>query len=234
MLNLRRSILFSLVFAVSATGCSKSDSTPPQASEPQSSGSGASEQPRPVTAGSENESSPGEVKPTYDCNQQLSSSIEELICADSGLAQLDQQMAEVFAAAAKTDKAQQDRYFKARQRGWIKGRNDCWKAQDRRACTENSYKRQIASLQARYALVPGRGPVTYICDGSEVTATYYPTEPPSAVAEHKGEESLMFIEPTASGTRYRGRNEIIWEHQGEAKITWGVDGIEMQCKVRSW
>ncbi|WP_428821127.1 MliC family protein [Microbulbifer sp. MCCC 1A16149] len=248
MFNLRRVILLSLISAVTATGCNRGDSAPPQASDTEFSESGtsesgaskgetsegpASEPLQPVASGSENAPPPEDVKPTYDCDQQLNSSIEQLICKDSGLALLDQQMAEVFAAAAKTEKAQQDRYFKARQRGWIKGRNDCWKAQDKRACTEDSYKRQIATLQARYGLLPGRGPVTYICDGSEVTATYYPTEPPAAMAQYKGEESLIFIEPTASGSRYVGRNESIWEHQGEAKITWGADGIEMQCKIRS-
>jgi len=29
---------------------------------------------------------------------------------------------------------------------------------------------------------------------------------------------------------YEGRNEMFWEHQGEARIVWGYQAPEMTCK----
>jgi len=63
---------------------------------------------------------------TFDCTK-ASGEIEKLICKDEGLASLDRQMAEVYAKAMKSwpsDVAKEQRGY---QRGWIKGRNDCWK-----------------------------------------------------------------------------------------------------------
>jgi uncharacterized protein len=40
------------------------------------------------------------------------------------------------------------------QRGWVKGRNDCWKSADHLQCTQAAYETRIAALQARYELVP--------------------------------------------------------------------------------
>jgi hypothetical protein len=37
----------------------------------------------------------------------------------------------------------------------------------------------------------------------------------------------MFQQPSASGIRYQGRNESLWEHQGEASITWGHEAPEL-------
>jgi uncharacterized protein len=120
----------------------------------------------------------------------------------------------------------------AEQRGWIKGRNDCWKSADKRACVQDEYVRRIAELQARYRLVPGRGPFSFACDGNpanEVVVTYFQTEPPTLIAERGDSTSLMFQQPSASGARYLGRNESFWEHQGVATIVWGYGAPKMRC-----
>jgi uncharacterized protein len=125
--------------------------------------------------------------------------------------------------------------LKAEQRGWIKGRNDCWKSDDKRLCIEQSYKLRIAELQARYRLVQPSNPVSYVCDGQpakQVIATFFQTEPPTAIAEFGDQTSLMYQQPAASGVKYQGRNETLWEHQGEARITWGYGSPEMHCRVQ--
>jgi hypothetical protein len=79
-------------------------------------------------------------------------------------------------------------------------------------------------LQAKYRLVPGKGPVRYACDGdskNEVIVTFFQTDTPTLIAERGDQLSLMYLQPSAGGTRYQGRNESLWEHQGEALITWG-------------
>jgi hypothetical protein len=77
--------------------------------------------------------------------------------------------------------------------------------------------------------------VFYACDGdprNEVVATFFRTEPPTLIAERGDRSSLMVMQPAASGARYQGRNESLWEHRGEARITWGFGAPEMRCRPR--
>ena len=103
--------------------------------------------------------------PSFDCGKVKAGSIEETICKDDGLALLDCKLAEAYAAASQKAVNEHPPVLKAEQRGWIKGRNDCWKSSERRKCVEDNYRLRIAELQARYRLVPGTGPVFYACDG---------------------------------------------------------------------
>jgi len=102
--------------------------------------------------------------PSFDCGKAESGSIEELVCKDVGLSELDVRLAEVYDAAVKKAVNEQPPILKAEQRGWIKGRNECWKSEDRHKCVEEEYRRRIAELQARYRLIPGNGPISYTCD----------------------------------------------------------------------
>lgn len=170
--------------------------------------------------------------PSYSCDKVEAGSIQALVCGDPQLSALDRQLAGVFAAASAKAANEQPPVLKAEQRGWIKGRDDCWKSDDRRSCVLTEYQRRIAELQARYRLVEGTGPVRFTCDGdprNEVVATFFPTEPPTLVAERGDSVSLMYLERSASGSRYQGRNESLWERQGEALIVWGYGAPEMRC-----
>lgn len=158
-----------------------------------------------------------------------------MICADDDLAKLDRKLAEVYAAASKKAVNEHPPVLKAEQRGWVKGRNECWKSDDKRGCVEESYRMRIAELQAKYRLVSANGPVPYICDGNpanEVVATYFQTNPLTLIAERGDQTSLMYLQKSGSGTKYQGCNESSWEHQGEAVITWGYGTKEMKCKKR--
>jgi uncharacterized protein len=175
------------------------------------------------------------ASPSFDCRNVTDSSVEKIICGDDELAKLDRKLAEVYSAAAKKAVNERPPVLKAEQRGWIKGRNECWKNGDKRQCVEENYRRRIAKLQAKYRLVSANGPVTYFCDGNpknEVVATFFQTEPPTLIAERGDQVSLMYLQPSGSGARYQGRNESLWEHQGEAMITWGYGSKEMKCKKR--
>lgn len=156
-----------------------------------------------------------------------------MICRDTELSALDRKLSGVYSAAAKKATNEHPPILKAAQRGWIKGRNDCWKSDDVRGCVREEYLRRITELQARYRLVPGSGPVRFICDGNpanEVIVTFFQTDPPTLIAERGDSVSLMYLQLSGSGTKYQGRNEIFWEHQGEASITWGYGAPEMRCK----
>lgn len=171
--------------------------------------------------------------PSYSCTGAAASSIEEMICNDSGLAELDRKLADVYSEALRKTPKGQSATLKAEQRGWIKGRNDCWKKADKRACVEEEYKRRIAELQARYNLASSTSPTVFTCDGqqgNELVATFFQTDPPTLIAEYGGNISLMHLQPAASGAKYQGRNEVFWEHHGEALVTWGYGAPDMRCK----
>lgn len=169
--------------------------------------------------------------PSFDCSQ-AAGTIEALICQDEQLAELDRLLAQVYRAAARKAANEMPPVLKAEQRGWIKGRNECWKSDDNRTCVETAYRLRVAELQARYRLVPEKGPFRFACDGeprNEVVATFFATEPPTLIAERGDQVSWMVLQPSGSGTKYQGRNETFWEHQGEATIIWGFNAPEMRC-----
>lgn len=175
----------------------------------------------------------GSSGPSFDCKGVPAGGIEELICQDEGLSALDRELSEVYAAAAKKAADEHPPTLKAEQRGWVKGRDDCWKSDDKRTCVADEYRRRIAELQARYRLVPPSGPTTYSCTGGaggEVVVHTFATDPPTLIAEYGDSVSLMYLQQSASGARYQGRNESFWEKSGEALVTWGYEAAEMRCK----
>jgi len=174
------------------------------------------------------------AEPSFDCSK-ASGTVEETICGDDELAALDRKLAEVYAAASQKAVNEHPPLLKAEQRGWVKGRNECWKNDDPRSCTATTYRERIAELQARYRLVPENGPIWFVCDGNpanEVVVSYFQTDPPTVIAERGDQVSLMYLQPSGSGVKYQGRNEMFWEHQGEATIVWGYGTPEMGCVRR--
>ena len=148
--------------------------------------------------------------PSFSCDRVEAGSIAEMVCTDGALSALDRKLADVYAKAARKAANEHPPLLRAEQRGWIKGRDDCWKSDDRRACVEGEYQRRIAELQARYRLVPSIGPVTFACDGdprNEVVVTFFRTDPSTMIAERGDSVSLMYVQPSGSGARYQGRNE---------------------------
>jgi uncharacterized protein len=174
-----------------------------------------------------------ETGPSFNCDSAEVGSIEELVCSDAALSALDRTLSAVYAAASKKARNEHPPVLKAEQRGWVKGRNDCWKSEDKRQCVEDEYSHRIIELQARYRLVPTTGPVRYVCNGdsrNEVLATFFKTEPATLIAERGDSSSFMVLQPSGSGARYQGRNESLWEHQGSAEVVWGYGAPPMQCQ----
>ena len=90
-----------------------------------------------------------QTSPTFDCAK-ASGEVEKLICADDELAALDRKMAEVYAKAVESwssESSEEVTKQRAMQRGWISGRNDCWKSDDVKACAVLAYRTRIAELQ---------------------------------------------------------------------------------------
>ena len=100
--------------------------------------------------------------------KKLTSSVEQRICTDPKLAALDRQLADVYAAAIRQGRPTPTRSrSRTAQRGWIKGRNDCWKSTDVPACVENAYR--AAHRRAAGALPADRSrsaAARYQCPGT--------------------------------------------------------------------
>lgn len=88
--------------------------------------------------------------PSFDCLK-ASGQVEKLICSDSELAGLDVELACLYKAALTKAAGQELKTLRAYQRGWIKGRNECWKAigVSVRACVEASYRDRIKELRSK-------------------------------------------------------------------------------------
>lgn len=89
-------------------------------------------------------------QPSFDCSKVKKDSSEGLICASDQLMDLDRALAGVYKRAL--DKAPKGDMLKAEQRGWIKGRNDCWKEKDEKKCMVDAYNDRINELTKKYAL----------------------------------------------------------------------------------
>ena len=166
------------------------------------------------------------------CNQ-AEGSIGQLVCTTPELAALDNHLADIYSAARNKAVNEQAPRLNAEQHGWLKGRDDCWKADNKKLCVKTEYERRISELQAVYQLVEHNGPIHFECNGSSIkqlTATFYQSDTPTLIAKYGDSESLMYSAVAASGAKYVGRNESFWEHQGEARVVWGYNTPEFVCK----
>ena len=88
--------------------------------------------------------------PSFDCSKVKKDSSEGAICSSDKLMDLDRELAAVYKKALA--KASRDSDLKTMQRGWIKGRNDCWKAEDEKQCMVDEYRARIKELKEKYQL----------------------------------------------------------------------------------
>ena len=75
--------------------------------------------------------------------------VEMLICQDEELARLDVSLTSLYLTVLKNTPSAQKRQLRAEQSGWVKGRNDCWKAADQRTCVKGGYETRIKELKDR-------------------------------------------------------------------------------------
>lgn len=180
--------------------------------------------------------------PSFDCAK-AGTSAEEMVCADADLARLDRLVADRYAAAmaaargldAGADEAEAE--LRAYQRGWIKGRDECWKADDQRACVEASYQRREAELVATWMLEEPTNTAFWTCGGNpanEVVTMFFDTDLPSLRFERGDSIDVGVLTRTASGARYDGSfGRFIWMKGNEATYRDpDPDGTEYQCVLR--
>ncbi|MEZ9594257.1 MliC family protein [Shewanella sp. 10N.261.52.F9] len=169
------------------------------------------------------------IEPSFDC-QKAQGQVEILICNDQELAALDRQMSEVYQAALANIPASAQP--KAMQRGWVKGRNDCWKSQDVRQCTLDNYQDRIRELQIEGQLIKPLNSATFDCgEYPAITAVFYTQlDPVVGVFTFAEQKILANNVRSGSGAKYQGRNFEFWEHHGEASVQFLGDSY--QCQLR--
>jgi uncharacterized protein YecT (DUF1311 family) len=185
--------------------------------------------------------------PAFDCAKAVGE-VQQLVCQDDELAALDRSLDGVYKEALARARDDMPRILRAEQRGWIKGRDECWKtrngspafltaswqATNVRDCVLGSYRIRQSELQAVWRLVPAKGPVSFVCGTSpadEVLATFFETDPPTARVERGDRTVTAWLVPSASGSKYEGRNVELWTKGAqEALVTW--DDAQLKCKAR--
>nr|WP_248920107.1 MliC family protein [Pseudomonas entomophila] len=156
--------------------------------------------------------------------------MESLICQSQALSSQDRDLARTYKAALAKAGGQANR-LKAEQRGWIKGRDECWKADDQNACLRSTYTQRTVELQVGYALVAHDGPIRFDCgDKGQIDVSFYKTDPPAVAATYRDQRSIMIAVPSESGMNFQGQNESFRGHQEEATVTWGADGKAFTCR----
>ncbi|HCJ6373869.1 lysozyme inhibitor LprI family protein [Citrobacter sp. RHBSTW-00671] len=88
--------------------------------------------------------------PSFSCSAAEKGSMEEIICQSPSLSAMDLKLNGVYKQALA--KSKNDPTLKAEQRGWIKGRNECWKEQDKPACLAREYSERMTELQSKWGV----------------------------------------------------------------------------------
>lgn len=176
--------------------------------------------------------------PSFDCSK-TAHDAEELICNDDELAALDNQLAGVYQAAQHNFPEEERKNLKAVQRGWIKGRNDCWKSDGLRNCIKFAYESRITELQIQGGLITRPEPVQYQCSGGEhdyLTAIFHretvlPAVVLTRVNSRETWQVIAYHTRSGSGAKYSGPNVLFWSKGNEAMVEWNED--KLKCKELS-
>lgn len=181
--------------------------------------------------------------PSFSCAR-AQGAAETLVCRDPVLARLDRTLSAIYGEALALSRSLPDggedlRSLKAVQRGWVKGRDDCWKSEDLRSCVESAYQGRIGTLIALYRLRPSGGAVFYMCNGhpaDEIAAEFFAA--PSAEANgsvrlERGDRVVAGVQVrSGSGALYEAESGIsIWLKGDEARLEW-PEGVVSQCRVK--
>ena len=156
------------------------------------------------------------------------------------MARLDRGLADRYAQALAAVRAldagaaDAEAELKAYQRGWIGGRNDCWKAEDLVGCVRDAYLDRDGQLTAQWMLQEPGETVFWTCGGNpanEVVTTFFATERPSVRFERGDTVDTGSLRRTASGARYEGTfGRSIWIKGDEAQYRDpDPDGSEFAC-----
>ena len=129
-------------------------------------------------------------------------------------------MADLYQQAI-SESGSEETTLEAEQRGWLAGRDDCWKDADPYQCVLESYQTRLVELQICDDNTAAPTAVDYRCgDGSTaVSSVFYNDIDPAAMVLTVGEDQAILIQqPSGSGIRYTRSGASYSEHQGDVDI----------------
>lgn len=192
-------------------------------------------------------STPG---PSFNCAR-VQGEVEKLICSDPALAASDRKLDTVYKAALAKASGKLAARLRAEQRGWVKGRHDCWKANGQqtwitatwtvdtvKACVEAQYRLRTSELQAVWRLVAPQS-VSYACQGNpanEVVASFFGTDPATIRLERGDRSATLWQVGAANAGHYEGQNVSLVRRDRAVEVSWLDTGTgktdELQCTAR--
>jgi uncharacterized protein YecT (DUF1311 family) len=188
--------------------------------------------------------------PAFSCAK-AQGEVETLICGDASLATLDRKLDAVYKEASAKAKGKLATRLREEQRGWVKGRNDCWKANGVetwvtatwtvntvKACVDAQYRLRTSELQAVWQLLPPRT-VAYACQNNPangVVANFFETDPATIRLERGDRTKTLWRVGVAATGPYGGQNVTLVQQGNELKVSWLDTNTgktdELQCKAR--
>lgn len=188
--------------------------------------------------------------PTFNCAK-ASGEVEKQICAEPALAALDRQLDQVYKGASAKAKGAQANRLKADQRGWVKGRNECWKANGQetwitatwtvktiKACIDAQYRVRTSELQAVWRLLPPKT-VSYACQNNpanEVVANFFASDPATIRLERGDRTATLWQVGAVADGKYEGQNVGVVHQGAQVKVSWLDTNTgktdELECKAR--
>lgn len=188
--------------------------------------------------------------PTFDCAK-AKGEVETLICSDQSLTTLDRKLDEAYKAATAKATGKLATQLRAEQRGWVKGRNDCWKANGAqtwmtatwtvdtvKGCIDAQYRLRTSELQSVWRLVPPKT-VSCVCENNpanEVVANFFETDPATIRLERGDRTVTMWRVGAAGDGNYEGQNVSLVYKGNEVMVNWlNTDtgkSDELSCKAR--
>lgn len=218
-----------------ATGCSQQNAD---------SAAAGNEAPSSAPAAAQPVGSGAAASPSFDCAK-ADGDATRLVCDDGNLAAMDRELSRLYGLALSGTNmdAGRKRELETTQRGWIKDRDDCWKAEDKRQCVLTSYAQRIAEIRQGYSDARSRdtegtstGPVALACKDVDflIGATFIQTDPGAAFLSWKEQSVALDHVPSGSGAKYEGtssgKKAALFTQGDEAMVT--LPGqAELTCKV---
>lgn len=187
--------------------------------------------------------------PAFDCTK-AKGEVELLICSDPALAALDRQLAEVYKAASAKAQGDLVTSLRTEQRGWVKGRDECWKATSQtwitatwtvgtvKDCVDAQYRLRISELQALWHLVEPKT-VNFTCQNNPanvIVADFFETDPPTIRLERGDSTKTLWRVGPASDGNYEGQNVSLVHKGSEVNVEWlntntGETDV-LQCRMQ--
>ncbi|OJZ74801.1 hypothetical protein BRW65_06105 [Mycobacterium paraffinicum] len=188
---------------------------------------GAKSTPPPATTTPATTTAPPTAAP-LDCAAPANAA-QRQVCADPHLTDLDHRVQAAYSEALARPGADQAALSTAQQR-WATDRDGCAHNPELRTCLTEAYQTRLVQLAIADPGTLSPPVVTYQCpaDAGPLTAQFYNEfDPPAAVLDWKGNQQILFQEPSGSGARYGRQGSEYWEHQGE--VTLDLNGTKFVC-----